>query len=84
MAKKYQNILKGKQKDIMRRLALRFIKENGYTKKQFKDVDIGTTIENEVCNWIDSISGTLVDYKNKEWDYKNYVYEEVCDILGIG
>jgi len=64
-----------------KKLANQFIKETGYTKEDFKNVDFGNDIESEVCDWIDSIKGTLMNYNEYEWKYKNDVYTEVCNIL---
>ena len=68
---------------MMRELAERFVKENDYSKQDFEETDVGTELENEVCEWIDSIKGTLMNYEDYEWEYKNKVYEEVCDILEV-
>ena len=68
---------------MMKELAEKFIRENGYTKDDFIDVDVSNELETDVCEWIDSIQGTLQNYDDYQMEYKSQVYEWVCHLLNI-
>lgn len=64
-------------------LAKSFIMSKGYGKEEFKDVDVSNDLEAEVSEFVDSIKGSLDNYEDYEFEYKNGVYEKVCEILDI-
>ncbi len=67
----------------MEKIAQLFLKETNYTKEDFIGVDVSNELEKEVGEFIDSIRGTLDNYNDYEWNYKNDTYESVCEELGI-
>lgn len=74
-----------KEMPIHKELAQRFVKDKGYTAKQFKEVSVDDGWrENEVYEWVDSVSGLLKNYEDEQWNYKRNIYEKVCDLLKIG
>ena len=68
---------------LHRQLALLFLKETGYKPKDFKKVDFGTILEEEVCQFLEGRHAKLLNWRAKEWTYKEYVYQEVLNLLKI-
>ena len=67
----------------IQKLAEQFVESKGYTSETFKDIDFGNDLEEEVCEYLDSIKDTLINWEDYKSEYENAVYEEVLDLLNI-